>query len=166
MSEFSTPLIAVDFGTKRVGLAITDPERRVAVGLTTIVGKNEREVAHAISTLCAERHCNTVIMGHPALGMDRPDNNRGLLDVVSGIERVTDRLKKMDITVIWWDESCTTAQVLADRRKIGGKGARKGNWLDFASATLLLQSYLDYQKQPSNGRTAELVTTDSDGLNF
>jgi len=149
MSGDNGALLGEDFGSKRVGPAVTDPERRVAVVLKMIEGKSGRELARAIKAVADEKGCGTIVIGHPAPDEPVPVSH-GFSEVIAGIERLTGNLRGMGFTVVLWDESFTTATALNDRRKVGGKGAHRSKWIDSSAATLLLRDYLDHAAKERN----------------
>ncbi len=131
-------ILAVDYGLKRVGLAVCDPDRRVAVGAGFLKGLSGRKLARAIKAEAQERDVKTILIGEP------PEGAREVEPVIEGADNLTDTLQKWGFYVLRWDESYTTSTVLSDRRRYGGKSKTGKGWIDEASAVLILQSYLDY----------------------
>jgi len=135
--QISGALLGVDFGLKRVGLAFSDGIHRVAVGAGWLEGLSGRTLARAIKAAARQRKIETVIIGRP------PEGAREVEKVIAGVNALAASLSRMGLKVIWQDEDFTTARVLADRKKIGGKSSKPKGWVDEAAAILILQDYID-----------------------
>lgn len=130
-------ILAIDYGQKRTGLAVTDNLQMIANGLTTIDTKDLE--AFVIDYISKEDVC-TIVMGKPTQmnGEDSENMRR--------IEPFFNRLKKLfpDKEVVYYDERFTS--VLAHQAMLSsgiGKKARKNKALvDQISATIILQDYM------------------------
>ena len=135
--ENSGAIIGVDFGLKRVGLAVCDPERRTAVGAGWLDGISGRSLLRRIKTEAEKRGVVTIVIGCPAgSGRDVDEVRQGVFDLAAGLE-------KTGFQVILRDEGYTTFAVMRERKRIGGKSSKPRGWIDEASAVLILQDYLD-----------------------
>lgn len=139
------PILAVDFGLKRIGLAVCDPGRCVAVGAGYLEGISGRKLARAIKAEALKRNTDTVLIGKP------PEGARGVEPVINGADNLADTLLKWDFRVLRWDESYTTSSVLSARRQYGGKARTGKGWIDEASAVLILQDFLDHERTLERG---------------
>lgn len=128
--------MAVDFGLKRVGLALCDPSHKVAVGAGILVGLSGRTLARTIKKQAEDRNIKIILIGIP------PDGAREVEEVIAGADNLANSLRKMKFTILRWDEEFSTARALADRKKIGGKSKPSKQWIDEAAAILILQDYL------------------------
>ena len=131
-------ILAVDFGLIRVGLAVCDPDRRVAVGAGTLIGVSGRTLARTIKKHADDRNADTIVVGTPPVGA------RYVNEVIKGADKLADALRSMQFSVIRWDEEFTTAKALSDRKTYGGKSNVKRMWVDEAAAILILQDYLEH----------------------
>lgn len=132
-------IIAIDYGRKRVGLAVTDPLRIIATGLDTL------PAAEAITYLHGYLSKNTVdtfLVGYPK------QMNNEFSEAVQYIDPFIAKLKKEfpDVLVVLADERFTSK--MAMRAMIAG-GMKKTDRRDKAmvdkiSAVIMLQSYLEY----------------------
>lgn len=130
------PVLGVDFGLNRTGLAVTDENARLAVGIKTIVGKTGRTLARAVADEARLRKIETIVIGKPSGGRD--------VDlVINGADNLAETLDRQGFRVVRWDEAFTTSAVLSDRKRIGGKATSGKNWIDEAAAILILNSYID-----------------------
>lgn len=138
-------VLAIDFGMKRIGLAISDPSRIIASPLENFNAKNslaETVVAFAqhLDTLKKERKLE---VGEIVIGL--PLNMNGTESERSAIVRQFAKLlqEKLNIPVHLLDERLST--VMADRSLIEGGFSRKkrSKVVDSVSAVILLQTFLN-----------------------
>lgn len=134
--------IALDIGRKRTGIACTDDNRIIATALKTV---ETHQLEEFLTEYFAENKVEKLIAGFPK----NTDSNTNS-DAVKYIEPVINRLKKVfkDIEIILADERYTSK--LALRAMIDGgmkkmKRRDKSN-VDKLSATIILQSYLEQEK--------------------
>ena len=130
-------LLSIDFGRKRCGIAVTDPLRIVANGLTTV---KTADLIKFVKDYIAKEGVDSVIVGLPKTLKGEPSESMRYL------EPVINRLKKEidPVKVVFFDERFTS--VLAHRAMIDG-GMKKMDRRDKAivdeiSATILLNDYL------------------------
>ncbi|MDO4957036.1 MAG: Holliday junction resolvase RuvX [Bacteroidales bacterium] len=134
-------ILAIDYGMKRTGLAVTDPLQLIANGLTTVETKNLE--AFLLDYLKREQ-VERIIVGLPKqMNGQESDNMKNITPFVN-------RLKKLiDIPVEFYDERFTS--VLAHQAMLAsgiGKKARQNKALvDEISATIILQSYMESKRQ-------------------
>jgi len=134
-------IIAIDYGMKRTGLAVTDPAKIIANGLTTVSGN---EAVKFLSDYVKREAVELFIVGYPRQMNNEPSQN------MQYVETFVERLKRMipDIPVEYVDERFTS--VLAHKAMLDG-GLKKKKRQDKAlvdeiSATIMLQSYLESKK--------------------
>ncbi|MGB8658670.1 MAG: Holliday junction resolvase RuvX [Candidatus Zixiibacteriota bacterium] len=130
-------ILSIDFGERRIGLAISDPLGITAQGLPTIDSKKTTDVLSFIRSVVRERGVVRVVVGMPR-NMDGSIGPKGQ-DVEKFMERLT---RKVGVEVIAWDERLTSVQSLKSMREMGTK-QREKETVDRISATLILQNYLD-----------------------
>ena len=137
--------IGIDYGERRVGVAISDPFGSIALGLETVVVKSLRDAVTKVSEICREKDASTVVVGLP-LNMN---GTRG--PMVERVERfVTELAESLGIPVLTYDERLSSAMVErtlldADMSRSKRKGVR-----DMLAAQVILQGYLD--RQGFNGK--------------
>jgi putative Holliday junction resolvase len=131
-------VLAIDYGTKRTGIAVTDPLRIIAGGLETV--PTHTLVAWLTKYFAAET-VDIVVVGK-ALQMDGKPS-ASMVHIEPFVKRL--RATFPDKPVVWHDERFTSQ--LAQRAIIDGgvpKMARRDKALvDKVSAAIILQSYLD-----------------------
>ncbi len=144
--------LGIDYGTKRIGLALSDSEGKMAFPLSVI--KNEKQAASLIAEICKKEAVNEIIVGESKDFKGEPNA------VMEKIEKFKTELEKITGLVVHYEpEYMTSAQ--ADRvhfqnpsisRKSGLNLRRpkvKNDKLDASAAALILQSYLDKRQIPS-----------------
>ncbi|MGB0389993.1 MAG: Holliday junction resolvase RuvX [Salibacteraceae bacterium] len=131
-------LLAIDYGTKRVGIAVTDPMQMIATGLTTV---QEKEAHKFVIEYCIKEGVEAIIVGEPKTLQNQPAEVE--VDIAKFISKVQNSLPKLPVHRV--DERFTST--MAMQSLIAGgvkkKERRKKELLDEVSATIILQSYLE-----------------------
>ncbi|MGD8376135.1 MAG: Holliday junction resolvase RuvX [Acidobacteriota bacterium] len=132
-------LLAVDPGTKRLGLAISDPLRMIACPFRTIDSRGRRKDLEAIARIVGEEEVVGVIVGLPI----NMDGTRG--PECEKAERFIEELRTATgLPVRGWDERLTSAQ--AERALVEAgvrrERRRREGLVDRTAAALLLESFL------------------------
>ena len=130
-------ILAVDWGERRIGLAISDPTGTIATGLETVVARSEPEGVRRVAAIAAEREADSLVVGLPLL----LSGERG--SAAEAAERFAAALREASgLPVATYDERLTSA--LATRRMHErGESARRGKGrVDQGAAVALLESWL------------------------
>ncbi len=133
-------ILAIDLGTKNIGLAVSDPLGLTAQPLPTLRRSNRRaDLAHLgelVEALAVER----VLVGHPL-------HLKGYAGArAQQAERFADRLQeKLEVPVELFDERLTTVEAERLLREAGATRAERRRAADQIAAQLILQTYLDKQ---------------------
>jgi len=130
-------ILAIDFGERRIGLALSDPLGITAQGLPTIDTKKTKEIFSYLQGIIKEKKVARVVVGMPR-NMNGSIGPKGE-EVKKFIGKLT---QKTGVKVIAWDERLTSVQSKKSMREAGTKQKKK-EVVDRISATLILQSYLD-----------------------
>lgn len=134
-------ILAIDYGTRRTGIAVSDPLQLIAGGLATV---ETRQLERWLADYFAREEVSTIVLGKPAQMDGTPSETWRF------IEPLAARLRKAwpDKEVTFYDERFTS--VLAHRAMLEsgiGRMARRDKALvDKISATIILQSYMDSRK--------------------
>lgn len=133
-------ILAVDYGKRRTGLAVTDELQIIAGGLTTI---DTKDVLDFILDYVKREQVECIVVGLPKQMNNQPSENMGR------IRPFVNRLRKLiNIPVEYYDERFTS--VLAHQAILEsgiGKMARRNKELvDEISATIILQSYMESRR--------------------
>jgi len=131
-------ILAIDYGTKRTGLAVTDPLRIVANGLDTVP---THELISFLEKYLAKETVDIIVFGLPKqMSGAESESMKHIRPVVKKIQE-----KFSEIELVYVDERFTS--ILAQKAMIEGglkKKARQDKALvDKISATIILQSYLE-----------------------
>jgi putative holliday junction resolvase len=133
--------MAVDPGSRRVGLAVSDPTGTIAQALPTLAAEPQDTLPERLAEVAREHEASRIVVGLPL----RMDGSFGpeakAARVLAGAVR-----KASGLPVEMVDERLTTAQ--AERSMISGgvRRARRRATIDGVAATLLLQSHLDSKR--------------------
>ncbi|OUJ75964.1 Holliday junction resolvase RuvX [Hymenobacter crusticola] len=131
-------ILAIDYGNKRVGLAITDPLQLIATPLETI---HSQDVLTYVKTYHAREPLAALVVGMPRTLLNEPT------DVTSAVVGLVRRLRRElpDVPVHEIDERYTSR--MAHQAMLAGglskKDRRDKATVDRVSATLILQSFLN-----------------------
>ncbi|MDR1585317.1 MAG: Holliday junction resolvase RuvX [Prevotellaceae bacterium] len=134
-------ILAIDYGQKRVGLAVTDPLQLIATGLDTVF---VHEAMTYLEKYIAQNDVERIVVGLPKqMNGEESESMQYIRPFVKGLER-----KFPDIPVEFFDERFTS--VLAHRAMLDGglkkKDRQNKALVDKISATIILQSYLESNK--------------------
>jgi putative holliday junction resolvase len=131
-------LIGLDLGTKTIGVAVSNPDRRLATGIETIQRKAFKADAARLLALAAERKVTGFVLGLP-INMDGSEGPRA--QSTRAFARNFSKLT--DLPIGLWDERLSTAAV--ERELIGRdvSRARRAEVIDEHAAIFILQGALD-----------------------
>ena len=129
-------VLGLDLGEARIGVAISDEDRRVAVPLGTVRAGAPQDL-RAISRIVSENGVSLVVVGHP-LSL-RGERGRQ----AANAEKFADALRALlPIPVVLHDERLSTAEAERGLREAGARGRRMREVVDRSAATVILQSFL------------------------
>lgn len=126
-------VLAVDLGLRRTGLAISDPEERLAMALPTLEGATPEDIAR----VAEEHQAGQIVVGLP-LNMDGtvgPSARRAL-------EFAEELRRHVQVPVVMWDERLSSAEGHARLREAGLRRRDRDRRVDAAAAIVILESYL------------------------
>lgn len=134
-------ILAIDYGTKRTGIAVSDPLRLIAGGLTTVPTK---ELERWLADYFSREEVSTIVLGKPSRMDGTPS------DTWRYIEPLAARLRRAwpDKEVVFHDERFTSVMAHRTMLESGiGRMARRDKALvDKISATIILQSYMEFNR--------------------
>lgn len=132
-------IMGVDYGDRRIGIAVSDPFGWTAQGVETIHWRgNVQTVVNRIGQLIEQYNVEKIVVGYPK-NMDGTIGFRG----EKTIEFIDILKKETDVQIIKWDERLTTVAANRVMREVGMKGTRKKRVIDQIAAMYILQGYLD-----------------------
>ncbi len=139
-------ILGIDFGERRIGLALSDALGITAQGLPTLDTKKTKDIFTHLKNIIKDKNVTKVVVGIPK-NMNGTIGPKGM-EVKKFVQEL---IKKTKMDVILWDERLTSVQSLKAMKELGIKQKRKEE-VDRISATLILQSYLDSAKHTASWR--------------
>jgi putative Holliday junction resolvase len=130
------PILALDFGRVRIGVAISDDLQLLAHPLETIPTKDRSE--SRIARIVDDKHVDHIVAGIP-----RQMNGQigtAAIEVLQFVEKLRAILS---CPVVTWDERLTTVAAQRALRDAGKKTRHTRGYVDQVAAQMILQSYLD-----------------------
>ena len=137
-------ILAVDYGERRVGLALSDEKGLIATGLETLdrrKHRSEKALANEIARLAEEHSVGRIVVGLP-LNMDGSSG-----ESAARAESFAENLgRSSGAQIVTWDERLTTAAARRVGRdlKLSLKKRRDKKEIDRLAAVIILQNYLAY----------------------
>jgi putative pre-16S rRNA nuclease len=130
-------VLGLDLGQARIGVAISDPDRRVAVPLGTVHTGAPADVK-AIARMVADYEVREIVVGHPVhlsgLRGEAADQAEQFAEALRGF---------LGLPVVLQDERLSTVEAERGLVRTGVSGRGRREVVDQAAATVILQSYLD-----------------------
>jgi putative Holliday junction resolvase len=135
-------ILAVDFGLRRMGLAVSDLLGITAQGIPTLSVGNKAEGVRSVVEACIQWEASEIVVGLP-LNMD---GTKG--EMAQEARRFADRIEAASgLPVTCWDERLTTVSAQRVLQESGMRQDRKKGAADRIAATLLLENYMQSREQ-------------------
>jgi len=131
-------LIGLDLGTKTIGVAVSDADRRLAVGVETISRKGFRADAARLLDLAKERQAIGFVLGLP-INMDGSEGPRAQ----STRAFARNFARETELPIALWDERWSTAAVERELIAADASRAKRAAVVDQHAAAYILQGALD-----------------------
>ncbi len=144
-------ILGLDVGERRIGIALSDPEKVLAIPFTVIERKGEQADFEAILKIAKEQEVEQIIIGIPR------SLNGHLGWQAEKIAAFSAKLsQKTKIPIDTWDERLSTIAAEKALIEAGLKRDERKRHRDALAAALILQSYLDYLRNAQDlGKTRE-----------
>lgn len=131
-------ILGLDVGSRRVGVALSDPTHSIAAPYATFTHRGVRRLVAELVAVCEAEQVSAVVIGIPR----QADGGAGAAARLP--KRVAEELRQAGYRVDFWDERGTTVDA---RRLLAGnvpaRRARANGMADRIAASLILQSYLE-----------------------
>ncbi|MES2121920.1 MAG: Holliday junction resolvase RuvX [Chlamydiota bacterium] len=133
-------IVGIDFGTARIGLAITDEMRIITQPLATIqAAKNVKQTVELIAKeLERFKKIDTIVVGLPLLLSGKEGDMASLAKAFGAAVE-----KRMGVPVVYWDERLTSSQVDRMLRDSDVSRKKRATLSDQLAAAAILQNYMD-----------------------
>ena len=136
-------IMALDLGTKTIGVAVSDATAMIARGVETIRRKGIKNDFIRLDEIINQEEVDTIVVGYPK------NMNGTIGERAHASEEYRDLLKEHfpDLEVVLWDERLST--VAAEKVLISADLQRKKRRkiIDMMAAVVILQNYLDHQRR-------------------
>lgn len=140
--------LGLDLGSKRVGVAVSDSDGRVATPVGTVARTGDRVAEHRrVAELVAEWEAEVVVVGLP-LSLDGSTGPAAR----AALEEIEQLRAALDVPVLSHDERLTTVTAHDRLREQGVKGRRRTAVVDQTAAAVLLQAWLErpHREEPND----------------
>ena len=135
-------ILGIDFGEKRIGVAVSDPLGFTAQGLETIPNQSRRQVLDALLKVCREYDVKEIVIGLPV------NMNGTLGPKAEEISKLVPEMEKiLNIPIKTLDERLTSRQAGRLMIEQGLSRQKQRNQSDRIAATIILQSYLESKRK-------------------
>lgn len=136
----------MDYGSKTIGVAISDPPGLTAQGVEIIRREDEnklRKSLRRIEELVKEYEVEELVLGFPK-NMNNTIGERAekSLQLKETLER------RLGLPVVMWDERLTTVEANRTLMETGVRRENRGKYVDMIAAVFILQGYLDAKANP------------------
>jgi putative Holliday junction resolvase len=138
MTDEAGRILGVDFGSVRIGLAVSDPDRRIASPLATYQRKSEEQDVAYFKELIEDEQIVLIVIGLP-LHLSGQEGEK-----VKEVRQFGLWLgKATKLQIVYWDERFTTVEAEGHLLNAGLTRKRRRERRDRVAAQILLQTYLD-----------------------
>ena len=139
-------LIGLDLGTKTIGVAASDPDRRLAAGVETVARKTFSDDAKRLLALAVERKAVGFVLGLP-INMDGSEGPRAQ----SARAFARNLSRRTELPIALWDERLSTAAVERDLIAAEASRKKRAAVIDQHAAAFILQGALDRLRRFAQG---------------
>lgn len=139
-------IMGLDYGSKTIGVAVSDPMGLTAQGIETITREEEnklRKSLRRIEELVEQYQVEEIVLGFPK-NMNNTIGERAekSLQLKETLER------RLGLPVIMWDERLTTVEADRTLIEVGVRRENRKKYVDMIAAVFILQGYLDAKANP------------------
>lgn len=139
-------IMGLDYGSKTIGVAVSDPLGLTAQGVEIIRREEEnklRKSLRRVEELVKEYEVEEIVLGFPK-NMNNTIGERAekSLQLKETLER------RLGLPVVMWDERLTTVEANRTLMETGVRRENRGEYVDMIAAVFILQGYLDAKANP------------------
>jgi putative Holliday junction resolvase len=137
-------ILGLDFGKKRVGLAVSDPLKITAQPFHVWTGNKPDECIRYIRAVVTDQDIELIVIGYPFTLKNKTSQS------TRNVDRFVAMLSmEVTIPILKWDERLTSVAAHRIMHDLGEKPSRNKEKVDLLAATLILENYLDYRHRQS-----------------
>jgi len=137
-------ILALDYGRRRIGLAMSDPLQCIAQSFDTWQNTSIEHIIQRLSSLILSYQIELLVVGLPITL--KGEHKKLAKDVEHFCHQIR---KRINMPVVLWDERLTSVQAKKIMISMNEKPSRQKEKVDRMAATLILQNYLDANARPS-----------------
>lgn len=142
-------ILALDVGSRTIGMAVSDPLGITAQGLETLRRKNKREDFAALAEVIGRYEIREIVVGYPLHMSGRVGaQSQKTADFAQELR------KRFELPVQLWDERLTSAEANRILRQSEISIRKRSKAVDRMAATLILQSFLENRRQSAQNQPA------------
>lgn len=131
-------ILALDFGTKRVGVAISDPLKLFAKPYSVIPNTGLKDILKALQDIISEQSVECLVIGMPyAIDGSHTPKTTETEDFVIKVK------ESLTIPVFTWDERYSSQEAEAELKQMGKSWQEARQMVDAMAAAMILKSYLE-----------------------
>lgn len=130
-------LLGVDLGTRRIGLALSDPSHLISSPFDILTYRGDKDLVRRLTDLAAEHDVDTLVLGLPL----REDGSEGPGCVRA--RQIAGLLEKRGVEVVLWDERWSSLRAEELLRESGLDRRRGIHKIDKVAASLILEDYMN-----------------------
>jgi putative Holliday junction resolvase len=139
-------ILGIDYGEKRIGLALSDEMEMTARGLSVIERRSKKADLETIAASVSEHGVGAIVVGYPL----RLDGTAGIQ--CEKVDRFIAAIREVSsVPVIAWDETLSTKEAEGLMREAGVKRRKKRGMVDRIAAAVILQDYLNRKSRRGGG---------------
>lgn len=141
-------IMGLDFGSKTVGVAVSDPTGLIATGLEIVRREREdklRQTLARIEALIVEYEVGKIVLGYPK---NMNDTLGERVEKTLAFKEMLER--RTGLEVVLWDERLTTVEADEVMMEAGIRREDRKKYVDKIAAAFILQGYLDYAGEMKN----------------
>jgi len=133
-------VLCLDYGRKRIGVAMSDALRLTAQPFETWIGLDKNGLTVKIKNLVQKESIDQIVVGYPlTLGGERGRSAKAVDRFMHAL------IRAVGVPVLPWDERLTSVEAQRILRRVQKKPSRMKKQVDVIASVLILQSYLDHQ---------------------
>ena len=148
-------VLAIDFGLKRLGLALSDDRGVLAAPYAVRERKGLKHDIADLTQTITDLRVGSIVFGRPRGLEEGAEHHKTKIDQFAGALESSLREAGLPITIEWWDERFSTAEAWRGLRE-GGVSSRRGkDQVDAHAAAVILQGYLDACRRKREAQSRE-----------
>ncbi|MFC1809909.1 Holliday junction resolvase RuvX [Patescibacteria group bacterium] len=135
-------ILGLDWGAKRIGVAVSDEERQMAFGRTSIENKSNEFIISEIKLICDAENIREIVLGYP---LNMEGNKTKTTKKVEAFGALLSQ--KLQITIKYQDERLTSVESDSIITSLDMKKDKRKKESDIIAASLILKNYLDLHRE-------------------